>query len=86
MERNQWNIFTMNEDGSNLKAITGEGSQEYYPNWSPDGRRIIFAAYRDNSLDIYSMNPDGSDQQRLTWGINRYEAPTCILEKPKGGD
>ena len=38
------------------------------PQWSPDGKKIVF--YRDDFFgfwsDIYAMNPDGSQQTRLT--------------------
>jgi Tol biopolymer transport system component len=36
------------------------------PSWSPDGQKIAFASERDGNREIYIMNPDGSDQTRLT--------------------
>ncbi|MEW5974349.1 MAG: hypothetical protein AB1898_00960 [Acidobacteriota bacterium] len=33
---------------------------------APDGSRIVFTSVRDGDLDLYSMNPDGSDIRRLT--------------------
>jgi Tol biopolymer transport system component len=35
------------------------------PAWLPDGR-LLFQSTRDGRYEIYSMNKDGSDQQRLT--------------------
>jgi Tol biopolymer transport system component/CubicO group peptidase (beta-lactamase class C family) len=42
----------------------GEG---FFPRWSPDGGRIVYAAFDDNGgSDIYTMAADGSDRIRLT--------------------
>ncbi len=38
------------------------------PSWSPDGSRIVFAAYRNNSDDIWIMNADGSGQEKIYSG------------------
>jgi Tol biopolymer transport system component len=43
------------------------------PSWSPDGTRIVFDTGRKGWGEIYSMNPDGSDQTRLTY-LTRGEA------------
>jgi len=46
-----------------------------FPAWSPDGSKIIFDSGRDategpaetsRNTEVYSMNPDGTDQRRLT--------------------
>jgi Tol biopolymer transport system component len=55
-------IFTVNVDGQNLERLTDNNYWDLYPAWSPDGMRIAFLSKRDNDLDIYMMNADGSDQ------------------------
>jgi Tol biopolymer transport system component len=37
-----------------------------YPDWSPDGKHIVFVSPRDGNLDIYIMESDGSNVQQLT--------------------
>ena len=36
------------------------------PSWSPDGSKIVFASSRDGNFELYVMDPDGSNQERLT--------------------
>ncbi|MFQ5879392.1 MAG: TolB family protein, partial [Dehalococcoidia bacterium] len=40
-------------------------ADDTYPQWSPGGR-IAFHSNRDGNWEIYVMNPDGSNQTRLT--------------------
>lgn len=37
------------------------------PSWSPDGTRIAFSSYRDRNYEIYTMDVNGNDIQRLTY-------------------
>ncbi len=61
-----YEIFTMNPDGSAQTRLTFTSAQEFYPAWSPDGSKIAFATDRDGDPEIYVMNADGSAQTNLT--------------------
>jgi hypothetical protein len=62
-------IYIMNADGSGQTRLTNYyASATDSPAWSPDGKKIAFAALYKNGThpDIYVMNADGSGQTRLT--------------------
>jgi Tol biopolymer transport system component len=59
-------ICVMNSDGTDVKIVTA-GPHDDAPRWSPDGRKIAFLSTRDGQPEIYVMNPDGSDQKRITY-------------------
>jgi hypothetical protein len=46
--------------------LTNTVAEEYEPAWSPDGTKIAFTSTRDGNYEIYSMNADGDDPQRMT--------------------
>ena len=63
-------IYLMQPDGSNLRAITF-GGNNLAPSFSPDGQWIVFTSYRDNygvddGCEIYIMMVTGTDIRRLT--------------------
>lgn len=59
-------ICIMNTDGSNLHCITPAGVvNDMNPKWSPDGSKIVFSSDQSSSQDIYVMNSDGSERQKL---------------------
>ncbi|HSU84498.1 MAG TPA: hypothetical protein VLR69_18940 [Thermoanaerobaculia bacterium] len=59
-------IYVMNADGSGLKRLTGDTSEDGTPAWSPDGARIVFQSDRDGNDEIYVMDADGSHPVNLT--------------------
>ena len=71
-------IYVMDADGSNQQRLTNNLTEDQYPSWSPDGKRIVFSASRDghfkNNLgityEIYVMDADGKNEQRLTENRN----------------
>lgn len=60
-------IFIMNEDGSNEQQLTDNSIYDGHPVISPDGTMIAFFSERVNSDgDLFIMNTDGSNVRRLT--------------------
>ncbi|MEO7453575.1 MAG: DUF5050 domain-containing protein [Fimbriimonadales bacterium] len=61
-----WDVYTMDPDGSNVTNLTDSPSYDFGSTWSPDGSKIAFATDRDGNLEIYVMNSDGSNPVNLT--------------------
>ena len=59
-------IFTMNHDGTGLTQLTENAAFDFDPVWSPDGRRIAFESDRSLFSEIFVMNSDGTEQTQLT--------------------
>jgi Tol biopolymer transport system component len=57
-------IRVINVDGSNMEKISRKNDSS--PAFSPDGEKIVFESSRDGNYEIYVMNADGTNQQRLT--------------------
>ena len=53
-------------DGTADVRITGYGSWNFAPAWSPDGRWLAFNSYRDGDSEIFLMRPDGNRLRQLT--------------------
>jgi TolB protein len=66
-------IFIINVDGTGLKRLTKtENADERNPRFHPDGETVIYslnALTEDGYIgEIFTMNEDGSCQERLTYG------------------
>ncbi len=72
--RFNYDIYVMDADGGNLQSLTDNRNNDWNPSWSPDGERIVFSSSREGHVEdkfgitdeIYVMDADGGNQQRLT--------------------
>ena len=51
---------------SNLIQLTTNANSDGTPDWSSDGKKIVFSSNRTGNNDIWIMNADGSSQTQLT--------------------
>ena len=76
-------IWKIRSDGTGLVSLTPDSdANDALPDFSPDGRRIVFRSRRGGNADIYLMNADGGDLQRLT----HHEATDTMPAFSSGGD
>lgn len=60
------NIYEANPDGTDLRALTFGPSYHAECAYSPDGSRIVFASNESGSMNIYTMDSNGENVQRVT--------------------
>jgi len=61
-----WQIYIMDEDGSNLVQLTNDSSNNNFPDWSPNHNDISFVSDRTGNEEIFIMNTDGKNIKQLT--------------------
>lgn len=72
------NIYVMDSDGSNVVQLTGKGSEEAKPSWSPSGQQIVYSSrdvftsegqlIENPNWDLYVIDVDGKNAVQLTNG------------------
>ncbi len=67
-----YEIFLMNDDGSEKTNLTQHNAKDTHPAVSPDGQSIVFTSDRNSRADLYIMSIDGSNVRRLTYNITEW--------------
>lgn len=72
-------IYTVNPDGTDLFQVTNlpPASDPFAlaPDFSPDGKRIIFPYATTGALELYAINADGTDLTQITHDARGYGLP-----------
>lgn len=70
-------IWTITEDGNNIRQITNNEGIDKDPAWSPDGSLIAYASDLESPglTKIFSMSADGENNKRLTTNGGNSFAP-----------
>ena len=77
----QGDIFTVSSDGGNATQITTNDAYDCEPVWTPDGKSIVFASYREDSKDIYITPAGGGAPARVT----RFSGNETVMGVLPGG-
>jgi len=65
-------LFVINADGSNLvNIVSTPASIEGGPCWLADGSKIIFYSDEGGTSNLWSVNPDGTNRQQVTFNPER---------------
>ncbi len=71
-------LHVMNEDGSNIEQVSYNMSHDLDPTVTLDGR-VVFSRWDNaggrNEMNLYSMNPDGTDT-RILYGAHSHNTGT----------
>jgi Tol biopolymer transport system component len=76
-----YDVWVANPDGTNGRNLTPDPASETEPDWSPDGRRVVYAAMPSRcqgsacQSDLYTIDREGSRRVRLTRTLQDETAP-----------
>ncbi len=60
-----WDVYVIDVDGSNLNRLTNDPADDGLPIWSPDGNAIAFVSNRGGPWAVWAMTPDGAGKRQL---------------------
>ncbi len=61
-----YDLYVMDADGRNARALTSDLGSESEPAWTPDGARLIYSSARGGASQLHSIRADGEDMRPLT--------------------
>lgn len=70
-------IFIQDMGSGEVRRLTYSGSYNTQPSWSPSGDKIVYTSLqKNNEINIFAINVDGSGLVQLTGGSGNNEYPS----------
>lgn len=68
VEQNKGNreLYSVGINAESVKRLTTSPKSEYNAIWRPDGKKIGFLTSESGSVQLWEMNPDGSDRKQIS--------------------
>ena len=74
-------IFVTSSDYETTKRITNTPEQERSVSFSPDGRKLLYAAERNGSWNIYETEMSREEEQQFSLSTKTKEKPILLTDK-----
>jgi Tol biopolymer transport system component len=68
-QSSQWDLYSIDADGTGLRNITASPGEEVYPAWSPDHSMIAYVSGR-YPAGVFVMNADGTGVRQISDGFD----------------
>lgn len=76
-----WDIWTMNPDGSDPINLTQDAAADFSPVWSPTGEQILFVSFRKGGESLYLMDADGKNIRKV---LDNWRSRSSATWSPDG--
>ena len=65
-EHRVFDLYTVAVEGGKVTRLTQNQGTNEKPAWAPNGRYLIFSSTRSGKRQLWTMQPDGSNQRQVT--------------------
>jgi len=73
--KKEYKLCLITPDGQKRVQLTSGPGVDDSPSWSPDGRHLVFSSTAGGKSQIYMINADGKDLERITFTGTHNSAP-----------
>lgn len=60
-------LWSASTEGGEARRIIDAPGRDGYPQFTPDGKRVVFSSDRTGALQVYSVSATGGEEKRHTW-------------------
>lgn len=72
-------LYMSDLDGQNIVRLTNNSQYDAEVGISPNGKIVLFSRQIDGMIDLWTMNPDGSNQKQITFTEDLQEGGAFIM-------